>query len=114
MRITALWSRDATVVFDFELDSGMVAFVDREWSLRGESVPALLVGREEVAWWDGSAVGDHQALPATIALDAQQVASGIIAAIAVHGCRRRGRGGPRRRRCHRVRRGRIQHWRVHR
>lgn len=82
MRITALWSRDATVVFDFELDSGMVAFVDREWSLRGESVPALLVGREEVAWWDGSAVGDHQALPATIALDAQQVASGIIAAIA--------------------------------
>ncbi len=81
MRISARWSNNATVVFDFVLDNGLVAFVDREWSLREESVPALLVGDAEVAWWDGFDVCARHVI-ATKARDPQQVASDVIAALA--------------------------------
>ena len=84
MIITAEWTTDTNeFTFDFELDPGVTAFVDREWALRGQAVPALLIGpNDNVAWWNGHAVQHRRDEPADGGADPLGKAISIVRALA--------------------------------
>jgi hypothetical protein len=80
--IAARWTKDSSVTFDYVLDEGVTAFVDREWTSGDASVPALLVyDNGEIVSWDGTAMRARRRPPETVA-DPQSIAAAALGTLA--------------------------------